>query len=198
MLQFIVFLLSIGLLLILQIKSGYQMEFKIEHGRYIILGSVDGILAILGVVIGASLSGNPSFVINAAIGGAVALAMTNGAGSYLAEGAVEYGKLSRLEKPLLRSLENTRLEKDTKKKIRIDSITHGGASFIGSLIPILPFVILKSHQLEWAVGLSIAALAILGLYSGKIAKQSLLVHSVRMVGLGIAIVVAVILLGLEH
>ncbi len=174
------------------------MEFKIEHGRYIILGSVDGILAILGVVIGASLSGNPSFIISAAIGGAVALAMTNGVGSYLAEGAVEYGKLSRLEKPLLRSLENTRLEKDTKKKIRIDSITHGGASFIGSLIPILPFVILKSHQLEWAVGLSITALAILGLYSGKIAKQSLLVHSVRMVGLGIAIVVAVILLGLEH
>lgn len=175
------------------------MEFKIEHGRYIILGSVDGILAILGVVIGAwAASNNPYFVIKAAIGGAVALAMTNGAGSYLAEGAVEYGKLSRLEKPLLRSLENTKLEKQTKKKIWIDSITHGGASFIGSLIPLLPFVILKSRQLESAIGLSILALAILGLYSGRIAKQSLIVHSVRMVGLGIAIVLAVNLLGLEH
>ena len=174
------------------------MEFKIEHSRYIILGSVDGILAILGVVIGASISGNPSFVINAALGGAVALAMTNGVGSYLAEGAVEYGKLSKLEKPLLRSLENTRIEEQTIKKIRTDSITHGGASFIGSLIPILPFVIFENHQLEVAVCLSIIALAILGVYSGKIAKQSIVIHSVRMVALGIAIVIAVTLLGFKH
>lgn len=201
-------LTGIGLLLISQIKPAYYMEFKIEHGRYIILGSVDGILAILGVVIGASMSLDTSmsldalernkFIIKAALGGAIALAMTNGVGSYLAEGAVEYGKLSRLEKPLLRSLENTTIEKQTKRKIWIDSITHGGASFIGSLIPIMPFVLLTSHQIEVAVGMSITALAILGLYSGMIARQSLLLHSVRMVGLGIAIVIVVNLLGFEH
>jgi len=174
------------------------MKPKHEQGRYIILGSIDGILAILGVVIGTShVVEDPSIVINAAFGGAVALALTNGVGSYLAESAVEYGKLAELEKPLLRSLESTKIEDETKKKIWNDSIAHGGASFLGSLVPMLPFVLIDSYMLEVSIVLSIMTLAILGMYSGRIAKQSLLLHSARMVGLGILIVAAVTLLGLE-
>lgn len=175
-----------------------RFRLKTEHGRYIILGSIDGILAVLGVVIGTShVSDDPTVVINAALGGAVALALTNGVGSYLAESAVEFGKLAELEKPLLRSLNCTRLEQETKKKIWSDSIFHGGSSFLGSLVPILPFLLLDEHMLEVAVICSIAVLSILGIYSGKLAKQSMIKHSVRMVALGIMIVAAVTILGLE-
>ncbi|WP_440952119.1 VIT1/CCC1 transporter family protein [Methanococcoides sp. FTZ1] len=174
------------------------MKFNKEQGRYIILGSIDGLLAVLGVVIGTShVVDDPSIIINAALGGAVALALTNGIGSYLAESAVEYGHLSDLEKPLLRSLESTKLESQTKKKIWNDSIAHGGSSFIGSLVPISPFVLIDEMALEISVVMSISVLAILGVYSGRIAKQSAIKHAVRMVGLGILIVAAVTLLGLE-
>lgn len=174
------------------------MKLKVEQGRYIILGSIDGILAVLGVVIGAShVSNDPSLIINAALGGAVALALTNGVGSYLAESAVEYGNLAALEKPLLRSLECTDLEKQTKKKIWSDSITHGGASFLGSLVPILPFFLFEDQALTIATISSILVLAVLGVYSGKIANQSVLKHVLRIVGLGILIVAAVTMLGLE-
>lgn len=175
------------------------MKLKIEHGRYIILGSIDGILAVLGVVIGTShVADDPSIIINAAFGGAVALALTNGVGSYLAESAVEYGKLAELERPLLRSLACTTIEKQTKQKIWSDSIFHGGASFLGSMVPIMPFLLLDERMLTVSIVLSIAVLAILGMYSGKLAKQSLIKHSARMVGLGIIIVIAVTSLGLEH
>jgi predicted membrane protein (TIGR00267 family) len=175
-----------------------RLKLKTEHGRYIILGSIDGILAVLGVVIGTShVSDDPTIVINAALGGAVALALTNGVGSYLAESAVEFGKLAELEKPLLRSLDSTKIEEETKKKIWSDSLFHGGASFCGSLVPILPFILLDEYMLEVAIILSISVLSILGIYSGKLAKQSVIKHSVRMVGLGIMIVTAVTLLGLE-
>ncbi|KXS42575.1 MAG: hypothetical protein AWU59_1580 [Methanolobus sp. T82-4] len=174
------------------------MKLKTEQGRYIILGSIDGILAVLGVVIGTThVSDDPSIVINAALGGAVALALTNGVGSYLAESAVEYGRLAELEKPLMRSLGRTKLEQETKSKIWSDSFFHGGASFAGSLVPILPFVFLNAYQLETAITFSIIVLSILGVFSGKLARQSLILHSVRMVGLGILIVAAVTLLGLE-
>ncbi|MEL4304754.1 VIT1/CCC1 transporter family protein [Methanococcoides sp. LMO-2] len=174
------------------------MKFNKEQGRYIILGSIDGLLAVLGVVIATShVVDDPSIIINAALGGAIALAMTNGIGSYLAESAVEYGHLAELEKPLLRSLESTKLEAQTKKKIWNDSIAHGGSSFIGSLVPISPFILLDEMALEASVVLSISVLAVLGVYSGKIAKQSAIKHAVRMVGLGILIVAAVTLLGLE-
>lgn len=175
------------------------MKLNVEHGRYVILGSIDGILAVLGVVIGTShVANDPSIIINAAFGGALALALTNGVGSYLAESAVEYGKLAELEKPLLRSLACTSIERQTKRKIWSDSIFHGGASLLGSMVPILPFVILKEHMLEVSVILSILVLSVLGLYSGKLAKQNLIKHSARMVGLGIVIVIAVTSLGLEH
>ncbi len=180
------------------IRKEGKFKFKTEYGRYIILGSIDGILAVLGVVIGTSnVSDNPTVVINAALGGAVALALTNGIGSYLAESAVEYGKLAELEKPLLRSLDQTKLEKQTKNKIWSDSFFHGGASFCGSLVPIAPFILLDEYMLETAIILSIMVLSVLGVFSGKLAKQSLIKHSVRMVGLGLMIVTAVTILGLE-
>ncbi|TGC07490.1 VIT1/CCC1 transporter family protein [Methanolobus halotolerans] len=174
------------------------MKLKTEQGRYIILGSIDGILAVLGVVIGIShVSDDPAIVINAALGGAVALALTNGVGSYLAESAVEYGRLAEMEKPLLRSLERTRLEQEVRNKIWSDSFFHGGSSFLGSLVPMLPFLLLDAYQIEVAIASSIVILSVLGMFSGKLAKQSLIKHSVRMVGLGILIVTAVTMLGLE-
>lgn len=175
------------------------MDLKIEHGRYIILGSIDGILAVLGVVIGASVSGNPSFVVSAAIGGALALALSKCVGLFMTGGAVEYSKLSSLEKPMLRSLENTKLEEQTKKKIWTDSLVHGGSSFAGSMIPVIPFILLEGRQLETAVALSIATLTILGIYSGKIAQKSIILHSIGMVGLGLLVVLAVAVgLGTGH
>jgi len=92
------------------------MDLKIENGIHIILGSFVGILTVQGVIIGASVFGDTSFIINVALGGAVALALANCAGSYVTRSAKEYDKLSRLEKPLLRSLDNTKIKKLTEKK----------------------------------------------------------------------------------
>ncbi|RZB33208.1 MAG: hypothetical protein AEth_00001, partial [Candidatus Argoarchaeum ethanivorans] len=117
---------------------------------------------------------------------------------YLAEGAVEYQKLAMLSKPMLRSLENTHLEREIKRKIWIDSLVHGGSSFAGSLVPIAPFLVLETHTLEASITLSILTLVLLGTYSGRLARQNILSHIIRMVGLGIAIVVIVTALGLGH
>lgn len=172
---------------------------KAEQGRYIILGSIDGILAVLGGVIGAATTGTAyEGVVHVGLGVAVALAITNGIGSYLAEGTVEYAKLAEKEKPLLRRLKGTRIELGTKRKIRLDSITHGGASFIGSLIPIMPFVVLESNALIVAIAASLAALVVLGIYSGRLSKQSIIMSAVKMVVLGILVVVMVSLLGGGH
>ena len=170
------------------------MEDEIERSRYIILGSTSGILVILGVVTGASVSGDITFIINAALAGAVALALANGIGSFITVGDIELGKLSRLEKPLMRSLDNTKIEQLTKMKIRAHSLIHAAASFMGSMVPILPFMLINSQQLEISIGMSIAALAVLGLYWGRIMEQNMLLHSIRMAGLGAVIALMVNLL----
>jgi predicted membrane protein (TIGR00267 family) len=172
---------------------------KAEQGRYIILGSIDGILAVLGGVIGASTAGTPNEgVVQVGIGVAVALAVTNGIGSYLAESTVEYAKLAEKERPLLRRLTGTKIERVTKRKIYLDSITHGGASFVGSLVPIVPFMTIESNALAVSISASLSALVVLGIYSGRLSKQNIAVSVVKMVILGVLVVVLVSLLGGGH
>jgi predicted membrane protein (TIGR00267 family) len=163
-----------------------------ERGRYIILGTIDGILAILGIIIGlSSATLDPGVIIKAALGGGIALCLTNGIGSYLAESAVEYGKLSEVEAALLQDLKDTKIEKLTKHNIIVDSILHGGSSFVGSMIPILPFVIVPGGIAVFvSIGFALAALVVLGLFSGSISGQSYLKSIIRMVLLGAIVVIA--------
>lgn len=172
------------------------MELAGEHHRYMVLGSMNGLLGILGFIIGASASGNNEFLIKAALAGAVALSLTNGAGSYVVQSALESGRLSNLEKPLLRSLEDTRIEELTRRKVLKDSLAHGCSCLLGSLVPISPFLVLESQQLEVSMDLSFIALGALGIYSGKTAKQNILLHMILMIGLGVTVVFVIKLLGL--
>ncbi|MGZ4903236.1 MAG: VIT1/CCC1 transporter family protein [Halobacteriota archaeon] len=174
------------------------MNFNIEEGRYIILGSIDGLLATLGIIVGVSVtSANNSIIVSAAFGGAIALALTNGLGSYLAESTIEYGKLAETEKSLLRDLSNTYVESLSRRKIIRDATFSGGASFLGSLIPISPYL-LSFGSVIVSVALSLVSLVVLGIYAGYISKQSYVVSVIKMVGLGALIIIAVQLLRVTH
>lgn len=163
-----------------------------EHGRYIILGTIDGILAVLGIIIGlSSATSDAGIIVKAALGGGIALCLTNGIGSYLAETAVEYGKISSVEKAILQDLSDTKIEKMAKKSVLIDSMLHGGSSFVGSLIPMLPFLIgFNGLSMYISIGLALVALVGLGLFSGKISGQGYLKSILRMVFLGAIVVIA--------
>jgi predicted membrane protein (TIGR00267 family) len=169
-----------------------------ESGRYLILGTIDGLLAVLGIIIGASAStADAGIIVKAALGGGIALALTNGIGSYLAESAVEYGKIASVERAILQDLKDTRIEVQAKRRIVTGSIVHGGASLIGSLIPILSFLLLPAGvAVISAIILTLATLVILGFYSGKISGQSYVGSILRMVSLGVIIVIVTGLLGI--
>jgi predicted membrane protein (TIGR00267 family) len=170
-----------------------------DTGRYVILGTIDGILAVLGIIIGVSTTSvDPSIIIKAALGGGIALCLTNGIGSYLAETAVEHGKISSVEKAMLLNLEDTRIEKMARKRIISGSIVHGGSSLVGSMIPILPILLLHdSYSTLVSIALGIIALIVLGAYSATISRESYIRSIVRMVSLGIIVVIACSLLGLS-
>jgi predicted membrane protein (TIGR00267 family) len=170
-----------------------------EEGRYLILGTIDGLLAVLGIIIGLSAAtSNADIIVRAALGGGIALCLTNGVGSYLAETAVVYGRISSVEHAMLETLRDTHIEKQAKRKIMRDSIIHGGTSLVGSIIPVVPFLFLHDGSaLYVAIGLCAVVLIGLGLYSGHVSKQSYIKSVVRMIGLGALIVIICSLLGLE-
>jgi predicted membrane protein (TIGR00267 family) len=169
-----------------------------EESRYIILGTIDGLLAVLGVLIGThSVTSDLRIIIGASLSGAIALALTNGAGSYLAESTVEYAKMARIEKAMLRRLNDTHIEKKAKRKIVMQSFVHGGSSFLGSLVPIVPLLIppLATSPLP-SIILSMLTLVALGFLSGKVSKTRVVVSVIKMVGLGAAIIVVCTALGI--
>jgi len=173
-------------------------RFNIEQGRYVILGCVDGLLATLGIIIGVSIvSATNSIVVSAGLGGAIALALTNALGSYLAESTIEHGKLVRKERSLLRKLRNTYVASESRKKIVKDAVTSGGASFLASLIPLAPWI-LSTGSVIVSVALSLVALVGLGVFAGLISHQSYTISVAKMVGLGMLIVVATQLLRVGH
>lgn len=170
-----------------------------DEGRYLILGTIDGLLAVLGIIIGLSAAtSNTDIIVKAALGGGIALCLTNGVGSYLAETAVEYGRISSVEKAMLETLRDTHIEKQAKRKIKRDSIIHGGASFVGSLIPVIPFLFIHDGIAVYvAIVLCGIVLVCLGLYSGYVSGQSYIKSIVRMISLGALIVIVCSLLGLH-
>ena len=174
------------------------MNLNIEEGRYIILGSIDGLLATLGIIVGVSVtSASDVVIVSAAFGGAIALALTNGLGSYLAESTIEYGKLAVTEKSLLRDLSDTYVESLSRRKIMKDAVFSGAASFIGSLVPMSPYL-LSVGSVTVSIALSLISLIALGIYAGYISKQSYAVSVLKMVGLGALIIIAVQLLRISH
>jgi predicted membrane protein (TIGR00267 family) len=170
-----------------------------DEGRYLILGTIDGLLAVLGIIIGLSAAtSDTEIIVKAALGGGIALCLTNGIGSYLAETAVEYGRISSVERAMLETLRDTHIEKQAKRKIIRDSIVHGGASFVGSIIPVIPFLVIHDRAaLYAAIVLCGIVLVGLGLYSGYVSSQSYIKSVVRMIGLGALIVIVCSLLGLH-
>ena len=99
---------------------------------------------------------------------------------------------------MLENLRDTHIEKQAKRKIVRDSIIHGGASFVGSIIPILPFLLIHDGMaLYVSILLCAVVLVGLGIYSGYVSSQSYIKSVVRMIGLGALIVIVCSLLGLH-
>ncbi|CDG65456.1 MAG: hypothetical protein PWQ15_399 [Methanobacterium sp.] len=188
-------------------------EFIREYfnmSRYVALGTMDGILAVMGVTLTASGVSSASGIelSNFAVGltglsTGVALALSNSYGSFIGERAEEVRTLRELEQKMMLEegkLDDTHIHQQAKRRIYMSMFTHGFSSFIGSFVPVLPFLVI-SDQLTAIICtliLCFTALIILGVYLGKVSRESLLRTSVEIVLIGILISVVCYLIGGGH
>ncbi|OED30125.1 TIGR00267 family protein [Methanosphaera sp. WGK6] len=181
----------------------------IEMSRYLALGSLDGILTVMSISLTAALMGiasggnvNPTTVGLTGLSGGIAIALSNGYGSYVGEHAEEGKYIRDLESKMLleeRSLDDTIIHQEAKYRVFMSMLTHGSASFMGSFIPSIPFFLIGDIYTALATTLTICfvMLAVLGAYLGKISKESMLKTAVQIICVGIIIVVISFLIGGE-
>ncbi|MDP3066737.1 MAG: TIGR00267 family protein [Methanobacteriaceae archaeon] len=188
-------------------------EFIAEYlkmSRYVALGTMDGILAVMGVTIaasgvaGASGAEIPNYVIGlTGLSGGIALAMSNTFGSFIGERAEEVRTIRELEQKMMLDegkLDDTQIHKEAKRRIYMSMVTHGFSSFIGSFVPVLPFLIITSRitAILWTLILCFIALIILGIYLGRVSRESLLKTSLEIILIGILISVVSFFIGGSH
>jgi predicted membrane protein (TIGR00267 family) len=133
-------------------------EFITEYfkmSRYVALGTMDGILAVMGVILAASgVAGVadtqiPNYVIGlTGLSGGIALAMSNTFGSFIGERAEEVRTIRELEQKMMLEegkLDDTHIHQEAKKRIYMSMFTHGFSSFTGSFVPVVPFLLISSR-----------------------------------------------------
>jgi predicted membrane protein (TIGR00267 family) len=192
----------------MNIKELIEEYFKMS--RYVALGSLDGILAVMGVTLaasGVSAAGGveiSNFVIGlTGLSGGIALAMSNAFGSFIGERAEESRTLRELEEKMMLSegeLDDTLIHQQAKRRIYMSMFTHGFSSFVGSFVPVVPFLLIASRTTALITTLvaCFIALIALGIYLVRVSRESLLKTSVEIVIIGILITVVSLLIGGSH
>ena len=143
-------------------KNGWQL-------KNIILGGQDGVVNILGLVLGVAVATNSnSLVIIAGLASTVAESISMGAVAYTSsEAAKDYYKAE--QKQHTKTLNGHRIVHSSPAEYRkplANAFVVGFASLIGSLIPLLPFFFFStSISMYLAFGISLLSLFITGAYT---------------------------------
>ncbi len=169
--------------------------------RYFIIGFFDGVLTILGLIIGSHLSGEISarLIITAGVATALALGISSSWGAFEAERIEQKIMRDQKERALLINSKESAIDRAHRFAAYVSSIVHGIAPIIGAILPIIPYAFLPLEEaFIAAVTIGFASLFILGAVMGRSAKFNMFVSGFRMFLAGVLTAVVVTLLSPSH
>jgi predicted membrane protein (TIGR00267 family) len=159
--------------------------------RLFVMNAFDGILTIMGVVIGAHFSGltNPDIVITAGVGGSIAMGISGMSGAYLAERAERRRDLKKLESAMLIDLKKSQFARASEFATIVVALVDGISPALGAIILILPYFFVPRIDIESAflasLGLGLGCLFVLGIFLARISHERMIVSGMRMILVGL-------------
>ncbi|MBD3202916.1 hypothetical protein GF327_01370 [Candidatus Woesearchaeota archaeon] len=172
-----------------KIKEYNQLTNFIEIARrYFAVNSFDGILTILGVLVGNFTAGvkDSQIIISTGIATSVAMGISGVSGTYFSEQAERKKKLKHLEKYTLSKLGSTKIGRSQKIANTLVALTNGFAPFITGLLLVIPFIVFKINA-AYMISFSASLLYLIGLgaFLGHISQENVLIYSAKMFFTGI-------------
>ena len=167
-----------------------SQAYKIAR-RLFVMNAFDGILTIMGVVIGVHFSGltDPDIVITAGVGGSIAMGISGMSGAYLAERAERRRDLMKLESAMLVDLKKSQFARASEFATVVVALVDGISPAVGAVILILPYFFVPRIDMEAAfrasLGLGLGCLFVLGLFLARISHERMIVSGVRMILVGL-------------
>ena len=161
--------------------------------------SFDGILTIMGILLGAYYAGIDSAmaIIKTGLGASIAMGVSGAWGAYYTEKAERKKKIHELEKAILKDMKSTKIERAENFAVKIITVTDGLSPFISSLIVITPFFFVNGNLFSaYVISMIIAfiLLGFLGAFLGKISKDNIIKSVSRMLVAGVVCIILTLIL----
>lgn len=172
--------------------------------RYFAMNAFDGVLTIIGVLMGNFVAGvsDARIVLSTGLATCVAMGVSGLWGAYLTESAERKRDLDELSKVTLTDMTNTRIGRASRAAIVIVAVVDGLSPLMAALIVLLPFFVAGStDDLSWAyytaLGLALVTLFGLGLFLGHISKGRMIIYGLKTVLAGVVSIAISFFLGVE-
>jgi predicted membrane protein (TIGR00267 family) len=162
--------------------------------RYFVMNSFDGVLTMLGVVVGSYMYGvmDAWKMVGVGVSASLAMAVSGFTGAYLTERAEQKRALKHLEKAMLKKLHNSIHADASRTAMFWAAIVDGGSPLLMSIISLSPFIASHLHlispqtALYLSVSLICSILFLLGAFLGNISKESVFLSGLKMLAAGFA------------
>ena len=174
--------------------------------RYFVMNAFDGVLTIIGMLMGNMAAGvtNPNIVITTGLSTSIAMGISGLWGSYLTESAERKHDLDDLSSSTLTDLNNSRIGRASRYAAVTVSIVDGISPLLAALLVLTPFFIhgiFPNIQVVYytTLGLALVTLFALGVFLGNISKENLIISGIKTSIAGIAsIIIGSLLNGKPH
>jgi predicted membrane protein (TIGR00267 family) len=170
--------------------------------RYFAMNAFDGVLTIIGVLMGNLTAGvdEPRVVVSTGLATCVAMGVSGLWGAYLTEAAERKRDLDELSRYTLTDLKDTRIGRASRVAVVTVALIDGFAPFLAALIVLIPFFVAGLFPvITWvyytSLGMALATLFSLGLFLGHISRGNLILYGVRTIVAGLLSILISFLLG---
>jgi predicted membrane protein (TIGR00267 family) len=141
--------------------------------RYFVVNGFDGVLTMLGIIMGFYISGESDnkVIINACLGAAVALTVSGLTSAYMSEAAERRNSLRQLEQAMVADLGDSAHGRAARLIPALIALVNGLAPLLLSLLIISPLwfaAYLPLSPLAAAIGTALTAIFFLGVFLGRV------------------------------
>jgi predicted membrane protein (TIGR00267 family) len=175
-----------------------------EIGRRVIANNgFDGVMTMIGVLMGSWVAGvrDPRIVVSTGLATCIAMGISGAWGSYVAESAERKHSLQDLEQAMLSDLSDTKQARASRFATLVITALDGLSPLLSGIVVLLPFLlngIWGDITYSYLAGLALAMVALFGLgaFLATVARERVMRAGVRMILGGVVCVGVTLLLNL--
>ena len=161
--------------------------------RYFVMNGFDGILTVLGIVIGSYIANvkDPSIIIITTISTCVAIGISGFSGTFMSEKAERKRYIKILERKMLTKFNNNIINESARFASFYSAIIAGVSPITFAIIILIPMFLTSFGLIPYIIafygliGISILTLFMLGIFLGRVSKENIIVWGIKMSLIGL-------------